>query len=167
MKEKQIADIVAADIRTASILNKYGIDFCCGGSKILSNVCKEKKLKVSKIINEIGMLGLSIAKSHHEPRIVYGVTLMTNPENFKTSGMIFMGYNLSKRLTTGAGVSINDWKLAKKPHTKPFVMLMFKPTSYPINFFINQSLFNKDMSFTNVGVRFTLFKITSKNEEAN
>jgi|TARA_B100000959_G_C14852401_1_gene570678 hypothetical protein len=117
--------------------------------------------------NEIGMLGLSIAKSHHEPRIVYGVTLMTNPENFKTSGMIFMGYNLSKRLTTGAGVSINDWKLAKKPHTKPFVMLMFKPTSYPINFFINQSLFNKDMSFTNVGVRFTLFKITSKNEEAN
>lgn len=56
MKEEKIADIVTADIRTASIFKKHGIDFCCGGSKILSNVCKEKKIKISKVINDIQKL---------------------------------------------------------------------------------------------------------------
>ena len=53
MKEKTIADIVTADIRTASIFKRHGIDFCCGGGKILSDVCKEKKIRISKITNEI------------------------------------------------------------------------------------------------------------------
>ena len=48
MKEKTIADIVTADIRTASIFKRHGIDFCCGGGKILSDVCKEKKNKSFK-----------------------------------------------------------------------------------------------------------------------
>jgi regulator of cell morphogenesis and NO signaling len=56
MKEKTIADIVTADIRTASIFKRHGIDFCCGGSKILSDVCKEKKIRVSKITNDIEKL---------------------------------------------------------------------------------------------------------------
>ena len=56
MKEKTIADIVTADIRTASIFKRYGIDFCCGGGKILSDVCKEKKIRVSKITNDIEKL---------------------------------------------------------------------------------------------------------------
>ena len=56
MKEKTIADIVTADIRTASIFKRHGIDFCCGGGKILSDVCKEKKIRVSKITNEIQKL---------------------------------------------------------------------------------------------------------------
>ena len=56
MKAKTIADIVTADIRTASIFKRHGIDFCCGGGKILSDVCKEKKIRVSKITNEIQKL---------------------------------------------------------------------------------------------------------------
>ena len=56
MKEKTIADIVTADIRTASIFKRHGIDFCCGGGKILSDVCKEKKIRVSKITNDIEKL---------------------------------------------------------------------------------------------------------------
>jgi len=56
MKEKTIADIVTSDIRTASIFKRHGIDFCCGGGKILSDVCKEKKIRVSKITNDIEKL---------------------------------------------------------------------------------------------------------------
>ncbi len=56
MKAKTIADIVTADIRTASIFKRHGIDFCCGGGKILSDVCKEKKIRVSKITNDIEKL---------------------------------------------------------------------------------------------------------------
>ncbi|MBT56967.1 MAG: iron-sulfur cluster repair di-iron protein [Flavobacteriaceae bacterium] len=56
MKEKTIADIVTADIRTASIFKRHGIDFCCGGGNILSDVCKEKKIRVSKITNDIEKL---------------------------------------------------------------------------------------------------------------
>jgi len=45
MESKTIAQIVSSDIRTSKIFKKYDIDFCCGGGKQLSKVCKEKNIK--------------------------------------------------------------------------------------------------------------------------
>lgn len=112
--------------------------------------------------NEMGLIGLSVVESHDESKIVYGVNLITSPENYKVTGKVFFGTSIKNLFIAGAGVSLHDWKISTKHHTKPFVMLMFKPTSYPVNFFINQSLFNKDIPFTNLGIRFTLFRLTSK-----
>jgi len=114
--------------------------------------------------NEMGMIGLSVVESHDESKIVYGINVMTNPAKFKPMGMVFFGYRLGKYVTPSVGISLQDFKAFKKSRTKPFVKVMIKPTSYPVNFFISQSLFNKEMPFTNVGVRFTLFKITSIDE---
>ena len=33
IQEQTVADIVTNDIRTATVFNKFGIDFCCGGKK--------------------------------------------------------------------------------------------------------------------------------------
>ena len=111
--------------------------------------------------NEMGMIGLSVVESHDESKIVYGINVMTNPAKFKPMGMVFFGYKLGKYITPSVGISLQDSKLT---NTKPLVKIMFKPTRYPLNFFISQSLFNKDMSFTNIGARFTLFKVTSIDE---
>ena len=56
MESKTIAQIVSSDIRTSKIFKKYDIDFCCGGGKQLSKVCKEKNIKKSIIIDEIKSL---------------------------------------------------------------------------------------------------------------
>ena len=80
MKEKKIADIVTADIRTASIFKRHGIDFCCGGGKILSDVCKDKKLKVSKITNEIEKLNSNSKEKNYDKMTVVQLKVL----NFRT-----------------------------------------------------------------------------------
>ena len=56
MKNKTIAQIVSSDIRTSKIFKKYGIDFCCGGGKLLSKVCEEKNINKSTVLDEIKQL---------------------------------------------------------------------------------------------------------------
>ena len=56
MKDKTVAQIVASDMRTATIFKKYGIDFCCGGGKPVSEACFGTEVKAETILNEIEML---------------------------------------------------------------------------------------------------------------
>ena len=56
MKNKTVAQIVASDMRTATIFKKYGIDFCCGGGKPVTEACKGKDVEASAIFKEIEML---------------------------------------------------------------------------------------------------------------
>lgn len=51
--QQSVGAIVAADIRTAVIFNKYGIDFCWRGKQSLSEICEQNGLSVKKITDEI------------------------------------------------------------------------------------------------------------------
>ncbi len=48
-----IGEIVADDIRTANIFQKYGLDFCCGGKQQLKTVCDENEINYPLIVNEL------------------------------------------------------------------------------------------------------------------
>lgn len=50
---KTIAEIVAADFRTAKVFEEYSIDFCCGGKVSLTEICGEKGLDITKIVYEL------------------------------------------------------------------------------------------------------------------
>jgi len=56
MTNKTVAQIVASDMRTATIFKKYGIDFCCGGGKPVSEACIGTEVNAETIFNEIEML---------------------------------------------------------------------------------------------------------------
>lgn len=47
--EPTIGQIAAADIRTAEVFRKFGIDYCCGGKRTLSDVCTEKGLNITAV----------------------------------------------------------------------------------------------------------------------
>lgn len=49
-----IGEMVAHDIRTAAVFEKYGIDFCCGGKTTLEAACSEKGLDSAALLREIG-----------------------------------------------------------------------------------------------------------------
>ncbi|ACN13184.1 YtfE [Desulforapulum autotrophicum HRM2] len=51
--QKKIGEIVAEDYRTATVFDKYGIDFCCGGQVLLTTACQEKNLDFDVIQQEI------------------------------------------------------------------------------------------------------------------
>lgn len=51
--ESTIGQEVAENYRKAEVFKKYNIDFCCGGKKTLSSVCRQKNLNYSEIRNEL------------------------------------------------------------------------------------------------------------------
>lgn len=52
-QEKTIGQEVAENYRKADVFKKYGIDFCCGGKKTLSKVCRDKNLNYEEIKREL------------------------------------------------------------------------------------------------------------------
>lgn len=48
-QEASIGELVKNDYRKAEVFKKFGIDFCCGGKKTLSKVCKEKGIDVADV----------------------------------------------------------------------------------------------------------------------
>mgnify|MGYP001568071413 CR=1 FL=1 len=52
--EKQtVGSFVAQDFRTAALFQKYDIDFCCKGGQTLDEVCTQKKLEKTNLVNEL------------------------------------------------------------------------------------------------------------------
>ena len=48
-----IGSFVANDYRTASVFQKYGIDFCCKGGKSIDEVCESKKINTGQLLTEL------------------------------------------------------------------------------------------------------------------
>lgn len=48
-----IGSFVANDYRTASVFQKYGIDFCCKGGRTIDEVCESKKLQPETLLKEL------------------------------------------------------------------------------------------------------------------
>lgn len=46
---RKVGEIVSDNYNAAGVLRNYGIDFCCGGGKLLAEVCSEKGLDLSEI----------------------------------------------------------------------------------------------------------------------
>lgn len=51
-----LADIVAKDYQAAAILERHGLDFCCGGRVSLADACRERGLKLDAIIADLSGL---------------------------------------------------------------------------------------------------------------
>ena len=52
-----LADLVRKNFQYASILEKYRIDFCCGGEKSLAEACRAKGLNPEEILNALTLAG--------------------------------------------------------------------------------------------------------------
>jgi regulator of cell morphogenesis and NO signaling len=48
-----IRDIVADNYRTAAVLQRFGIDFCCGGNRSLAEACRELNLDDEAVVREL------------------------------------------------------------------------------------------------------------------
>lgn len=51
-----IGEIVARDYRAAAVFDRFGIDFCCGGNRRLTEVCAERGLDPALVLEQLGHL---------------------------------------------------------------------------------------------------------------
>ncbi|MEP1150911.1 MAG: iron-sulfur cluster repair di-iron protein [Balneola sp.] len=65
LAEQSVGQIVADDYRTSQIFRARGLDFCCGGKKTLSSVCKEKGIELNEVLNELNFLDEPDQGQHH------------------------------------------------------------------------------------------------------
>ena len=52
-EQETVGEIAAASTSAASVLEKYGIDYCCAGKSLFEEVCREKGLSPAAVKNEI------------------------------------------------------------------------------------------------------------------
>ena len=52
IQNKTVREIAGQHADSYKIFHKYGIDFCCDGKRLLSDVCEEKGIKISEIAND-------------------------------------------------------------------------------------------------------------------
>lgn len=64
--EPTIGELVAKDFRKADIFKKYNLDFCCGGKKTLSEVCKEKNIDYLAVSNDLKKIDSENIQSSHK-----------------------------------------------------------------------------------------------------
>jgi regulator of cell morphogenesis and NO signaling len=48
-----VGSFVANDYRTATVFQKYGIDFCCKGGRSIEEVCENKKINPDELLSEL------------------------------------------------------------------------------------------------------------------
>lgn len=48
-----IGELVAKDYRAASVFKKYGIDFCCQGSRTIQDACESKNIDASSVLTDL------------------------------------------------------------------------------------------------------------------
>jgi regulator of cell morphogenesis and NO signaling len=61
-----IGELVANDYRKAQVFKKYGIDFCCGGKKTVSEVCAKKGIDQSQLEKDLAGAAQQAADSEHD-----------------------------------------------------------------------------------------------------
>jgi iron-sulfur cluster repair di-iron protein len=54
-----VADIVAHDLRAASVFARYGIDFCCGGRRSIAEACRANGTDGDAVLRELEVLSAS------------------------------------------------------------------------------------------------------------
>jgi regulator of cell morphogenesis and NO signaling len=55
-RDTRVRDIVTDDYRAAAVLEKYGIDFCCGGAKPLGVACQEVGADQDAVLRDLASL---------------------------------------------------------------------------------------------------------------
>ncbi len=55
-KESKIGEIVAQNYRAARIFENFGLDFCCGGKKTISEACEKKGLNAEEVVTELSSI---------------------------------------------------------------------------------------------------------------
>ena len=51
-----LGDIVSRDVRAGAVLDRYGLDYCCGGARSLADGCAQRGVDVSRVLVELQAL---------------------------------------------------------------------------------------------------------------
>ena len=57
LKITALGDIVSRDFRAGAIFDRYGLDYCCGGTRSLGEGCAQRGVSVDSVLSDLEALG--------------------------------------------------------------------------------------------------------------
>jgi len=64
-KENTIGEVVAQNFHTARVFEDFGLDFCCGGKKTISDACRERGINPDALLNNLTVTGHAAGTAAH------------------------------------------------------------------------------------------------------
>ena len=65
LQEVKVGDVVSANISSAHIFKKYGIDFCCGGGISIQKACEKKNVDMNSLLQDLKNLDEKVMPSQN------------------------------------------------------------------------------------------------------
>ena len=56
LEHSTLGDIVSRDFRAGAILDRYGLDYCCGGARSLAEGCAQRGISLVEVLSELEAL---------------------------------------------------------------------------------------------------------------
>lgn len=66
LEQKTVGEIVAEDYNNAQVFNEFGVDFCCGGEKTITEACAEEGIAFEKMKEALQNSSLSQPAENHD-----------------------------------------------------------------------------------------------------
>jgi len=55
--DRMLGDIVTEDLRAAAVMERFGLDYCCGGQRARNDACQAKSFAVHEVLDALAALG--------------------------------------------------------------------------------------------------------------
>jgi len=108
---KKLSDIINVNVRAILVFDKYNFDYCCNGNRSIREVCKEKNLDLSILIDELKETSdeFQIDK-FSEWRLDFLIDYILNNHHQYIHKMIPVISDLSKKISDEYGEKFSELK---------------------------------------------------------
>jgi len=107
-KETKIGDAVARNFRTAQVFEKFGIDFCCGGKKSISEACIAKGIDADEVVSSLQNIskdGNGITANFSSWKLDFLIDYIVNNHHCYVEKMLPMIYTHSQKVAEKHGAN--------------------------------------------------------------
>lgn len=119
-EELKVGDVVSANINSAHVFKKYGIDFCCGGGISIQKACEKKNVDMESLLQDLKNLDEKVMPSQNfknwELDFLIDYIMNTHHVYVKESLEMLDAYSSKVARVHGEGhppvVEIYEWFLA-------------------------------------------------------
>lgn len=91
-----LADIVRSDIRAGAVLDRYHLDYCCGGAMTLAEGCQQRGVDVDRVLADLDALNPAQSDAPADDPIALMAHIMSRHHGYVRDSLPRIQHHLSK-----------------------------------------------------------------------
>lgn len=92
----RLADIVRSDIRAGAVLDRYHLDFCCGGAMTLAEGCQQRGVDVDRVLADLDALNPSEPAAPTDDPVALMAHIMSRHHGYVRESLPRIQHHLTK-----------------------------------------------------------------------